>query len=905
MSLELYRQKRDFKKTKEPKPQLAKAAKAAKAQGFKFVVQKHHASHLHYDFRLELDGVLKSWAVPKGPSPDPTQKRLAVQVEDHPVSYVNFEGEIPAHEYGGGHVIVWDNGKWKPLSKNPTADLEKGRLEFELEGEKLHGKWILVRTRGRASKSWLLMKRSDEFACTGDEADLTQSSPKSVISGRTIEDLENEGAEKALISKPKLRKLAHKSESGLSLKKRTLKKKLKKNPKKNQNTGKENAPSVKTQLKSLKSKQVLKIPEFIPPQLATLTNEPPVGTDWVHEIKYDGYRSLCRLADDRVQLLTRSGLDWTEKYGQLAGECLHMATQNAVIDGEIVCVDEQGRSSFHALQAALKRSQTEKLVYYVFDLLFCDGQDLRDLALVERKKRLAEIVRQSGSKKIIFSEHWETSGKQMLAQSCKLKLEGIISKKVTAPYASGRNDSWMKSKCGHDQEFIIAGYTEPKGVRSYFGALLLAAYDDRGALKYVGKVGTGFNQETITDLYRVMKPHVVDESPFSHRVPQDSKVTWLEPSLVAQIKFAGFTGDGMIRHGSFIDLREDKPAPEVSADRPLRRGTAERRGVARRRAIAERRATSVTLKESSKSVLIGGVKITHPARKIFSRSNDNIRKADLAEFYAELSQPILNYIQDRPLSLLRCPEGTAGECFFQKHLTPSHDESIRTAQVALKARKEKSEQIIYVDSTEGLISLVQMGVIEIHNWGSKRKMIERPDSVVFDLDPDVGVGWTQMMDGAFAIKEMVEKLGLKTFLKVTGGKGLHIHVPIEPRYTWDQAKLFTKTVAANLEAQHPKLYTTQLLKKARTGKIFIDYLRNGYGATAVAPYSVRARPHAPIAVPITWKELKASLRPDQFHLADFKSIFKSRKSDPWKGYSKGHFPVTVLDNYVQEQKKRL
>jgi bifunctional non-homologous end joining protein LigD len=860
MSLELYKKKRNFKKTTEP------AARLAKKSGSKFVVQKHHASHLHYDFRLELDGVLKSWAVPKGPSLDPKQKRLAVQVEDHPVEYATFEGEIPAHEYGGGHVIVWDIGSWQPVGENPLADLKKGRLEFELFGEKLRGKWILIRTRGTKGTSWLLLKRTDEYAKSGKSADLTVTEPNSVITGRSVSDLKVKPVE--------------------------TKKPSAKNPKKENRSKTVSAKS---------PRQTTVFPAFIEPQLARLSDVPPTGSSWVHEIKLDGYRTLCRIGDLKngkerskaksIQLLTRSGLDWTEKYGKLATACQQIPGEQTLLDGEIVCVDEKGRSHFQLLQKVLKEKRTSQLLYFAFDLLFLNGVDLRERPLIERKALLAKLIQQTKSPKIIFSQHWETSGQKMLAECYRLELEGIVSKRADAPYESDRGDNWLKSKCGFDQEFVIVGFTPPKGTRIGFGALLLGAHQDDGKLKYVGRVGTGFGDTTIHELMDKLEPFINDHSPFTMPVPEQGSITWVRPVLVAQIKFSGFTGDGMIRHGSFTALREDKSAAEVMTDLPPKKKSAK----AQPRAIAEPRTTTASLHDKSRPVLVNGVRLTHPTRQIFNRTAGKIRKVDLAEAYALLAPRMMPHLQNRPLSLLRCPDGAEGTCFFQKHITTTRGSAIHTQQVKVKERDVKTEEIMTIDSVEGLISLVQMGVVEIHNWGCVSPQIEKPDTVVFDLDPDASVSWPQMIEGALAIKDILDRLKLGAFLKVTGGKGLHIHVPVEPRYSWDQIKLFAKTVATNLAVQEPELYTAQMLKNKRKGKIFIDYLRNGYGATAVAPYSVRAKLSAPVALPIRWNELTLDLKPDQFRLSEIEAILKSRRRDPWVDFEKQRAKIMILE----------
>ncbi len=769
MSLKKYRSMRDFKKTREPR------GLREKSSGRSFVVQEHHASHLHYDFRLELGGVLKSWAVPKGPSTNPKDKRLAVHVEDHPVSYRTFEGEIPKGEYGAGHVSIWDDGEWTPLSRHPLKDLENGRLEFELHGTRLKGRWLLVRTRGKESKQWLLLKRRDTFAKAKSSA----------------------------------------------------------------------------------------VPTFLEPQLALLKETPPKGEDWIHEIKFDGYRTQCRIQDKSVNLYTRSGLDWTKKYGSLATECAKLEVSSAVLDGEIVCLDPQGRSDFGSLQKALKAGEHERLIYYVFDLLFLNGEDLSNKPLLDRKRLLKKLVEKSNVKRVLYSEHWRASGAAVLEKSCAFNLEGIISKRADLGYEAGRTGSWIKSKCGHNQEFVIIGFTEPEGSREGFGALLLAAKDDDGDLKYVGRVGTGFDSATLRTIHKKLSSIATTTKPIAGRVPSSSGATWVKPSYVAQVKFGAWTDDGILRHAVFVGLREDKPAREVEIDRP-------------RKAIAAARSTATARREEP--VRAKRLRLTNAERVIFPGSG--LTKKDLADFYFSNAEAILKHIDQRPLSLLRCPQGLKSECFFQKHAAELGQDEVRREKIRLREREKSVDDILYVDSREGLHALAQIGVIELHAWGCHRPQIERPDLIVFDLDPDDRVDWQQIVEGALAIKETLEKLKLKSFLKVTGGKGLHLHVPIAPRYTWEQVKGFSKAVVTNLAQEEPTLYTINIMKAKRKGKIFLDYLRNGYGATAIAPYSVRAREHATIAMPVRWSDLDRGLKPDQFRLEDVTSL----PADPWKGY---------------------
>lgn len=769
MSLAKYKKKRDFTQTQEPKGARAKT----KGEPI-FVIQEHHASHLHWDFRLELDGVLKSWAVPKGIPETVGEKRLAVEVEDHPLSYATFAGEIPKGQYGGGHVLIWDNGNWKPTSKTPLADLKKGRLEFDLAGERLNGRWILVRT-GRA-KSWLLIRRH----------------------GGPAEEL------------PPPKKAAAK---------RTKK------------TGKSVA-----------------FPDKVDLQLAELVERPPTGPEWLHEIKYDGYRTQARIDAGKTKLITRNGLDWTAKYGTLAAEFDKLKLKKTIIDGEIAALDEHGRTNFHSLQQALSHQKTEGLVYYAFDLPFLNGQDLRETPLVERKEKLQRVLEKvkKAKSRIVFSEDWSGSSKELLKQSCELKLEGIVSKRKSSMYDGGRGPAWQKSKCGFEQEFVIAGYTKPKGARSSLGALLLSVRNDEGGFDFVGKVGTGFDDKTLRNLLSKLKKLTLEESPLTGKTPFDRAATWVKPKYIAQISFGGWTGDRHLRHSVFKGLREDKKATEVVLEKPKK----------------------------------AGMRLTHPSRIVFPESK--ITKQELLDYYLKISEAMLPLMANRPLALLRCPEGVSGECFFQKHARELGESGIKAESVRVEREKKKSD-IMYIDGSEGLSEIVQMGAIEIHSWGAHRPKIESPDMIVFDLDPGPDVSWNQVREGAFAIKETLEHLNLTSFLKVTGGKGLHLHVPVEPIYDWDEIKSFAKTIVTELAEREPKLYTAKMTKSLRGGKIFLDYFRNGFGATAVAPYSVRARGAGTIAIPVAWKELTRQLKPDQFTIRDFLSQKKSRANDPWKG----------------------
>ncbi len=804
MSLKEYKAKRNFHKTKEP------AGKTIKHKGAKmFVVQKHHASHLHYDFRLELDGVLKSWAVPKGPSLNPKDKRLAVEVEDHPIDYATFEGEIPEGEYGGGHVIVWDKGEWLP-PKNVEDQLKKGHLEFELHGEKLGGEWLLLRTRipGGKKNNWLLIKRDDKSASLKD---ITKKD-KSVLSGVTIETLEKEMAKED--------------------------------------------KKAKTQKKT----KFLSFTDLGGPELATLVDSPPVGEQWIHEIKYDGYRTLCFKDKKSIKLLTRSGLDWSKKYSELQKECQEIAAESIIFDGEIVWPDENGKSRFEGLQNALEEGDSSKLIYYVFDLLYLNGYDTRELPLIDRKKLLREVLEQSNTEKILFSEHWDESGKSVFESACENHLEGIISKNGESHYSSGRNKNWLKIKCTNTQEFVIGGYTMQENKTS-LGALLMGAYNSDGQFQYVGKVGTGFDAKTSKKLLSKLKKLHILESRFDEKSPKSKSNIWVKPSLVGNIEFGAWTNEKILRHAAFKGLREDKKPKDVFLG-------------------------EVKISKEAETTL------SHPDKVIYP--GDEITKQDLSDYYTAIQKWIIPHVKDRPLALLRCPHGEGKACFFQKHIE-TDGEGILGKKVKSKL-KNKKEDVVYLDSNLGLQELVQLGTLEIHSRGCSINEIDHPNQIVFDFDPDPDVTFKKVKDAAFELKDILDELKLKSFIKVSGGKGLHVHIPIAPVYDWDQVKDFSKSICEQMESTHPERYTTNISKVKRKGKIFLDYLRNGYGASAIAPYSVRAREHAPVALPITWEEAKKLKNAYSYNLKNVPKLLKRRK-DPWAGYNKIKQKIKLLDQF--------
>ncbi|QDK37704.1 DNA ligase D [Bdellovibrio sp. NC01] len=822
MALQEYNRKRDFKKTAEPKGVQGKKAKG-KAHHLMYVIQEHHASHLHYDFRLEWDGVLKSWAVPKGPSLDPKTKRLAVEVEDHPLSYGKFEGIIPEHEYGGGEVFLWDTGTWIP-TKDPVEGLRVGRLEFELKGKKLKGQWVLIRTgRPGRQKQWLLIKRTDAYAEEGHE-------------------------------------VVPRSEDKLSIKKKTSRKKA------------ASKPNVKKKPEENHHQQ----PTFIEPELALLVDKAPEGDQWIHELKFDGYRMQAHLIHSQVQLISRSGKDWTDKFPAVVQALQKLTVDRAIIDGEVVLLDEQGRSDFQLLQNAMKAHKTQAFVYYAFDLLYYSGQDIRGLPLEERKRRLKMILKKA-PKNIRYSDEFEGSGKQLLDLACKNKLEGIISKNRKSTYFSGRNSNWVKTKCTEQQEFVIGGYTEGTGSRSHFGALLLGVYKGKD-LQYVGKVGTGFTEQSLRDVFKSLKALETNQSPFTKKSPRGKGIHWVKPKLSAEITFAQWTHDEVLRVPVFHGLREDKPTKDIVMEKP----------VPTKRSSSSKISQPVHAKKSAKGEF--DIAISSPDKIIYPK--EKLTKMDIAVFYQKIAKHILPYLEDRPLSLVRCPEGADKQCFFQKHIPSPIPETMKAIPITEKSGKKLYTSIF---NAQGLTTLVQMGAFEIHVWNSQAENLEHPDQIVMDFDPGPGVSWKEVVTAALELKDLLDHLRLKSFVKLSGSKGLHVHIPVKPIYTWDQIKSFSQALAVQMEQNNPDKYVSKMTKKLRTKKIFVDYLRNGRGATAVVPYSLRARPLSGVALPIEWSDLKKIKAGNEYSLEKAQAYLAKRKKDPWKDYFKSRQRIPVLD----------
>ena len=839
MALEPYRRKRNFRITPEPAGKRIRASPGRRS----FVIQKHDASRLHYDFRLELDGVLLSWAVPKGPSLNPADKRLAIHVEDHPLAYADFEGIIPPQQYGAGTVLVWDRGTWVPLDDARSA-YRRGSLKFELHGEKLHGRWALVRTRNAryaADKAWLLIKENDRYARRNGT--IVATKPRSVISGRNL----------AEVAKSPQR-VWHSNKSVAENRKSRAKR-----------SAQDKAVPVAPGAGARRA-----LPRFVSPELATLVKAIPGGDGWLHEMKYDGYRMLCRVKGGKVDLYSRNRNRWTAKFPDIARSLGELPLESAWIDGEIVFVDAQGRTSFQRLQNVLSLQDTGALQYYAFDLPYLNGHDLRHVALLERKKRL-EAVLASAPANIHYSAHVPGRGEEFLGAACERGLEGVISKRAESGYIGRRTKDWLKVKCGLRQEMVIGGFTDPGGSRAGFGALLMGVHT-RGKLRYAGKVGTGFDTELLRTLRKRLDA-LETRSPAFFDPPAGSRakgVHWVKPELVAEVAFTEWTDDGTVRHGVFHGLREDKPAKDVVRERP-------KEGRATPSAAARKRARNSPSRDDTDTVQ--GVQLTHPDKVFYAECG--LTKRDLAQYYAEIAAAILPHIEGRPLTLLRCPDGWKRACFHQKN-APAH--MARTLdRVAIVEQGKRKAYYMAANSSEALVTLVQMGVLELHPWGATAARQDHPDRLILDLDPDERVPWRAMVEAVKSIRTVLDTLGLQAFLKTTGGKGLHIVMPVRPTLQWDAAKRFTKAIAELLVSAHPDRFTATMSKAQRKGKIFVDYLRNAKDATAVAPYSTRAREQAPVATPIAWGELKRDVRFAHFNVGNVRERLRRRK-DPWADF---------------------
>ena len=811
MVLETYQSMRDFDATPEPKGRKRKSAGDPV-----FVIQKHDATRLHYDLRLEMDGVLKSWAVTRGPSLVPGEKRLAVHVEDHPMDYGSFEGTIPAGQYGAGTVIVWDRGTWTPVF-DAAKGFAKGHLEFELKGEKLTDRWHLIRMRGKPREkreNWLLIKGEDSGARDETAPDILVERPESVKTGRLIEEVAGKSTPKA-----RARKASPKPAAAM--------------------------------------------PEFLPPMLASLVKATPSDDRWLHEIKFDGYRIQAHLKDGKVRLFTRSGRDWTDRFGDsLAKALAALPAEQAILDGEVV-VEVAGRSSdFSALQADLSEGRSDRMLYYVFDLLHLNGHDLTPLPLVERKRLLATLVAQAADP-IRLSDHLDDRGEIVLRHACRMGLEGVVSKLRDSPYRAGRGQAWVKSKCSARQEFVIGGFVPSAASPRAIGSLVMSVF--RGdKLHHVGRVGTGFSAAVAEGLMTRLKALETGKSPFDPPLKGVEKrgVRYVRPELVAEVDFRAWTADGNLRHAAFRGLREDKEASEVTGEgRPSP-------------APEDAEATPTDPPPARR------IKLTHPDRVYWPK--EGITKAELADYYTAVWSWLAPHVIGRPLALLRCPDGIGGQQFFQKHEWKGMNAAILRVQDPAEPKDAPSLAIATLD---GLIALVQSAALEIHPWGGTLKDWERPDRIVIDLDPGEGIAWADLVAAATDVRQRLEAVGLAAFAKTSGGKGLHVVAPLQPRADWPAVKTFCRDLAQAMASEDPSRYVATITKSKRRGKILVDYLRNQRGATAVAAYSTRARPGAQVSAPVTWDELAAGAGPADFTVRTMPVRLQSLRRDPWEGFA--------------------
>jgi len=815
--LATYNKKRDFAKTAEPAGKVA----TRKGKALSFMVQKHDASRLHYDLRLELEGTLKSWAVTRGPSLDPADKRLAVRTEDHPLSYATFEGTIPKGQYGGGTVMLWDRGIWIPHpGKDPVKTLAEGHLHFTLEGERMKGEWIMIRMKPRGKErgeNWLLRKIEDEYA--GSPTGLTELYLTSIKTGRTMDEIAAGKEARELPSSPRKR-------------------------------GSSPASPSRKKLDSRFRGNDVKFPSFKEPQKATLVDAVPAGAAWLHEMKYDGYRCLLAIAGAEAKIHTRTGLDWTGKFPEIAKAAASIQCDSALLDGEIVALDDKGNTGFSALQQAISEGG-RGLSLFLFDALEIDGEKLDKLPNIERKQRLAALLGEGVLPFILYADHILGKGEQLFDAMCEAGQEGIISKKADAPYRSARTKNWLKVKCTRRQEFVILGWSESDKKGRGFRALLLGL-NEGGKLRYAGKVGTGFSVTVQQDLRARLDKLAVDKAPAPVPRAEARGAHWVKPALVAEIAFAEFTADKVVRHASFLGLRGDKKPKEVVAELPQK--------------IPEPEADDVA--------------ISNPDRVIFPESD--VTKGELAAYYRALGAPMAEWSAKRPISLVRCPQGRAKKCFFQKH--DSGTFGAHVLHVPIREKDGHMEDYLYVDGVSGVLACVQMGTIEFHGWGSKVADVEKPDRIVFDLDPDVGLDFEKVKKAVKDIKVHLADMGLRTFPMLTGGKGVHVVVPLTPKAEWPQVKDFAQRFALALAEAEPERFTAALSKAKRTGRIFIDYLRNQRGATAIMPYSARARENAPVAAPIDWEELDEMKSGARFTVRDADLLLERAASRTLQGW---------------------
>jgi bifunctional non-homologous end joining protein LigD len=807
-ALRRYREKRDFDATPEP----AEGGEANENDR-SFVVQKHWATRLHYDFRLELEGTMKSWAVPKGPSFDPNDKRMAMPTEDHPIAYNRFEGQIPAGNYGAGKVIIWDKGTWHPL-EDPHKGWRDGKLKFELRGHKLHGHWTLVRMKGRGNgreDPWLLIKERDAFARPATEFSVVDEMPDSV---------------KALADRPGARAAVASAPAGATP------------------TASSGPPE---------GARRAKLPKDLQPELAVLVDAPPEDpADWIFEIKFDGYRMLARVERGAIRLVTRNGNDWTRRLPGLLKALQAMELPDGWYDGEIIMPGADVPADFQALQGAFDSARTDQIVYYLFDLPYCADHDLREVPLVERRAVLQRIVERKPHPNVRFSAEFDAKPEEMLDSACRLGLEGVIAKRRGSAYVCRRSSDWIKLKCKLRQEFVIGGFTDPKGSRTGVGSLLLGVHDEDGKLRYAGNVGTGFNEQTLADLRQRLDALAQERSPFAAGTGIPRGAHWVRPELVCEVSFGEWTRDGKIRHSVFHGLRSDKPADAIGEEPVLHAPPPDRPAAKPRKAArkATRATKAAPAQELAATTLPSTLRISNPERVIDAASG--IRKIDLVRYYALVTPLMMPHLKDRPIAMVRAPDGIEGQLFFQKHLDRYRMAGVEPLDPAIFPGHPP---MVYIAQPEGILAAAQMNVIEIHTWNGVRTTIDKPDRMTFDIDPGEGVSWPQIQEAAQLVRTLLDELQLPCFLKTSGGKGLHLVVPLKKQFDWDTVKSFSQAVVQHLARTLPDRFVAKSGANNRVGRIFIDYLRNGYGATTACAWSARARPGLGISVPVRWDEL--------------------------------------------------
>ncbi|WP_223471549.1 MULTISPECIES: DNA ligase D [unclassified Pseudomonas] len=854
-TLDDYNRMRNFAAT--PEPAAKRSRKSAKtAHALQFCIQKHDASRLHYDFRLELDGALKSWAVPKGPSLDPKAKRLAVHVEDHPLDYATFEGNIPEGHYGAGDVIVWDRGVWIPQD-DPHEAYEKGRLKFELQGEKLSGLWNLVRTHMPGKQEqWFLIKHQDQAARPESEYDVVQAEPNSVLSDRTLVPKRRGKAAAAKAVKQPEKAVQAKSPRGAA--KTTL-------------SGAVAGP----------------LPDTLKPELATLVESAPDG-EWLYEIKFDGYRVMARIEHGDVRLLTRNGHDWTHKLPRQAEALAELGLESAWLDGEMVVANEQGVPDFQALQNAFEAGSSGKIAYYLFDMPYLNGMDLRKVPVQERRTALAAVLEPNESPLLRFSDAFEETPEALLNSACQMQMEGLIGKRIGSAYVSRRSNDWIKLKCKNRQEFVVVGFSDPKGARSAFGALLLGLHDaDSGQLRYAGKVGTGFNETTLKSIYQQLLPletkkAAVVNPPSGYEA---KGVHWLEPTLLAEVAFAEMTKDGSVRHAVFHGLRNDKPAKDITQElvKPVKKTAAAKKTKAKH----EPGATPAKTKSKAKApALDGKVRITHPERVIDASSGTT--KLQLAEYYASVAEFILPELADRPVALVRAPDGIAGELFFQKNAERLAIPGITSLDKALTG-----QPVMIINNAEALIGAAQMSTVELHTWNATSVDLDKPDRFVLDLDPDPALPWKSMVEATQLTLSVLDELGLKAFLKTSGGKGIHVVVPLTRKLGWDEVKGFSHAIVSHMAKLLPDRFSAVSGPKNRVGRIFIDYLRNGLGATTICAYAARTREGLPVSVPVFREEVAELKGANLWNVHNVHERLAEVGHEPWAGIKRTRQSITA------------